>query len=336
MEEIRAMFGVEHPTGARRPSAIMLATRRAAEAAAAGAACEPDARDSTLGQSFGDVLEACGGLVRRRGALAAHCEEAGAYELISRELVEELAAHISSRRAALLARAPVPRSADALEEELIAAEESAEADAKARAAAGGDGTHAEALMSDDPAAALRVLEVGAGNGELTHYLREALRRRTADGAAGGYSLVACDAAGGAAGGGAATAAAFGHVEAADYRAALARYRPHLVLCSWMPMGMDWSARFRATPSVGEYVLLGEVYDGACGHNWHTWGNAAFREPPHSVHDARDGPAAPPAPHEVDGWCLEELPDVSRWMLSRFASDAADCVCLSAAVAFRRG
>ena len=64
---------------------------------------------------------------------------------------------------------------------------------------------------------------------------------------------------------------------ADYREALKTYRPHLVLCSWMPMGVDWTRAFRECGSVGEYLLLGEVYDGAVGHNWETWGNPAFAD-----------------------------------------------------------
>ena len=92
------------------------------------------------------------------------------------------------------------------------------------------------------------------------------------------------------------------------------------------MGVDWTRAFRECGSVGEYLLLGEVYDGAVGHNWETWGNPAF---------ADDDKAATP-PHARDGWELAEVPSVSRWMLSRYVSDVDDCECGSAAVAFRRG
>ena len=76
---------------------------------------------------------------------------------------------------------------------------------------------------------------------------------------------------------------------------------------------------------GEYLLLGEAYDGACGHNFETWGNPAFAPEGHTG----------PAPHVADGWEARELADVSRWMLSRFASDVHDCECSSCAVAFVR-
>jgi hypothetical protein len=53
----------------------------------------------------------------------------------------------------------------------------------------------------------------------------------------------------------------------------------IVLCSWMPMGQDWTQLFRdaASYNVDEYILIGEADDGSCGHNWKTWGNADFRE-----------------------------------------------------------
>jgi hypothetical protein len=54
------------------------------------------------------------------------------------------------------------------------------------------------------------------------------------------------------------------------------HRPRVtVLCSWMPMGLDWTALFRMH-EVDEYILVGECDDGQCGHNWETWGNAHFR------------------------------------------------------------
>lgn len=89
-----------------------------------------------------------------------------------------------------------------------------------------------------------VLEVGAGTGELS----AALRRR-------GIELAAVDdfseplperAVGSA-----------DRPEKMDYREALERYRPQLVLCSWMPGGRDWTVDFRATDSVRAYILIGE-------------------------------------------------------------------------------
>ena len=52
------------------------------------------------------------------------------------------------------------------------------------------------------------------------------------------------------------------------------YDEIIVLCSWMPMGQDWSQMFR-NANVDEYILIGEADDGTCGHNWETWGNPNF-------------------------------------------------------------
>ena len=313
--DARALFGIELPTGLPRPPALAAAMERASAAAPEPAAPETSTRD----MSFGTLLDACGGLVHRRGALNVFMEEAFSYELITHELIEALADHVCARRDDLLLAAPV-RTAD----ELHAAQAAAEADALARAmsTAGNEGS---APMSDDPAAALRVLEVGAGNGELGHYLRRALHAR---GGTGNVSLVVCDSSSDPA---SRRVGRFGNVEPLDYREALELYKPHLVLASWMPMGVDWSQAFRRCPTVGEYVLLGEFYDGACGHNWKTWGNPAFC----NAFCDGDGDAPSLPPHATDGWSTEELPDVSRWMLSRFASDEEGDVCHSAAIAFRR-
>jgi len=133
-----------------------------------------------------------------------------------------------------------------------------------------------------------------------------------------------------------TALRFGGVEARAFRAALREHAPHLVVCSWMPMGVDWTATFRSCASVREYVLLGELFDGACGHNWLTWGNAAFREGHDKGHDEVQGHAVETPPHERDGWTMREVPEVSRWQLSRFASDTSDCEFNSYCVSVRRG
>ncbi len=54
-----------------------------------------------------------------------------------------------------------------------------------------------------------------------------------------------------------------------------KQRPQvIVLCSWMPMGQDWTSHFRSA-EVDEYILIGEADDGSCGDNWLTWGNPAF-------------------------------------------------------------
>eukprot|EP00873_Tetraselmis_striata_P014575 jgi/Tetstr1/434839/TSEL_002554.t1 len=57
-----------------------------------------------------------------------------------------------------------------------------------------------------------------------------------------------------------------------YEQALSEFQPDVVLVSWQPMGQDWTAAIRATPSVAEYILIGEIDDGICGQPWATWGH----------------------------------------------------------------
>lgn len=48
----------------------------------------------------------------------------------------------------------------------------------------------------------------------------------------------------------------------------------IVICSWMPMGEDWTQIIR-DGGADEYILIGECDDGNCGHNWLTWGNMDY-------------------------------------------------------------
>ena len=67
------------------------------------------------------------------------------------------------------------------------------------------------------------------------------------------------------------------VRAADYRVALRDSAacdgspPDVVLICWHPIREDWTRDVRLTPSVHEYVLIGETDFGACGHPAETWG-----------------------------------------------------------------
>jgi hypothetical protein len=122
-----------------------------------------------------------------------------------------------------------------------------------------------------------------------------------------------------------------------------RHRPRVtVLCSWMPMGLDWTARFRRH-EVDEYVLVGECDDGQCGHNWETWGNPHFRPDDWSGatdnDDERDGSVESNSasterreiadsdaaqttirpPHVVDGYERRDLDFLAPHQFSRYDS-----------------
>ena len=62
------------------------------------------------------------------------------------------------------------------------------------------------------------------------------------------------------------------VRCESYVNALSRHQPDIIICSWMPMGDDWTSIFRQFTTTKEYIMIGEAFDGCCGHNWYTWGN----------------------------------------------------------------
>ena len=90
------------------------------------------------------------------------------------------------------------------------------------------------------------------------------------------------------------------VEPLSCAAALLKYQPTVVVCSWMPQGVDWSAEIRATKSVQEYILVGEVDGGCCGDPWLTWGHSSFDATAFDLNDT--------APYVVDGFERVDLDD----------------------------
>lgn len=129
-----------------------------------------------------------------------------------------------------------------------------------------------------------VLDVGAGDGLLAQLLREQLQirhRREFP------KVIAID-------DGSWSIRKKADVERLSVAKAVKKYASShhvIVLCSWMPMGIDWTAVFRKE-NVDEYILIGEFQDGNCGDNWKTWGNPEFR-------DSDDANTLPP--FKADGY-----------------------------------
>ena len=161
------------------------------------------------------------------------------------------------------------------------------------------------------------LEVGAGSGLLAAHLRAALD--------GWVRVVATDSDG--QGGGRHHPAELPAVETLDAESALARHAPRLVLCSWLPSGLDWTQAMRACESVREYILLGEADSSTCGDAWATWGVLPPRYDEYGLEEDS------PKPYEADGFIRSALPDVARWTICRFDSMAARG--FSSCVAFSR-
>lgn len=150
-----------------------------------------------------------------------------------------------------------------------------------------------------PEKPMTVLEVGAGEGKLAHFLAQECERL----APGLVKIIASTSA--------TTIWSLTKprypVEIADYADALEQHNPDIVICSWMPNEIDWTADFRKTTSVKEYILIGETDEGCCGDHFETWGGAFWGKP------------EPDAPYLLDGFSRHDMDDLSQYQSSRFGS-----------------
>jgi hypothetical protein len=189
-----------------------------------------------------------------------------------------------------------------------------------------------------------VLEVGAGNGRLAHLLNQptggpiagrvvATDLFAGEGFIGSFSGLGAGSDGKAAGarsvGGGFDGGPISAPEKLSQEEAVSKYQPRVVLSSWMPEE-DWTAAWRAHPSVQAYVLLGEADGGQSGRPWPTWGvrpsdafgtrEEEFPPPPWLV--GEEPPAADRSPpFEVDGWRRHlasepMIAEATRWMVGQ--------------------
>ena len=101
-----------------------------------------------------------------------------------------------------------------------------------------------------------ILEVGAGSGKLSHMLNATNKLRT--------PVVATD------DGSWALDSPF-EVLQIESGVAVAQVEPSIVMCSWMPENIDFSAAWRQQATVQEYILVGSPDSGLSGLPWETWG-----------------------------------------------------------------
>ena len=163
-----------------------------------------------------------------------------------------------------------------------------------------------------------ILEIGAGDGRLTHFLRMVLQHLTPR----NVQIIATDS------GAWERIRPVFHVERLKYQDALETYRPQIVLCSWMPYRHDWTAAIHATPSVGEYILIGETDDGCCGDPYRTWGVTSFLD----VQEKKETKDYVPV-YRREGFQRKNLNEISRYQICR--SDFLDSRFHSKTVSFRR-
>jgi hypothetical protein len=114
----------------------------------------------------------------------------------------------------------------------------------------------ELLSEGDGGGETVCLEIGAGTGLLSEYLRPRLK--------GFCEVVAVDDF-------TSSISAVTSVVEMGCEEALNKYKPKLVICSWMPPGRDFSDAIAKCDSVHGYLLLGEADSSTCGDRWATWG-----------------------------------------------------------------
>lgn len=129
----------------------------------------------------------------------------------------------------------------------------------------------------------KILEVGAGNGRLSHFLRERLPDA---------SIVAID-------NGSWEIEPLFSVEKMEIDEALEKYQPEIVISCWMPYQADWTPMFRACSSVQGYILIGETDGGCCGTETLWFGEDG------------ENPG-----YEKDGFTRYDLDELSKWQLCR--------------------
>lgn len=115
---------------------------------------------------------------------------------------------------------------------------------------------------------LVILEIGAGNGRLSYFLQQKLEERVP----GQTKVIATDS-------GKWNIENSFPVEELTHEKAINKHHPDIVVCSWMPPGIDFTADIRRCKSVGEYVLIGEadesIMGSPCGNPHTTWAGGLY-------------------------------------------------------------
>ncbi|MBI3255803.1 MAG: hypothetical protein HYZ63_02430 [Candidatus Andersenbacteria bacterium] len=169
---------------------------------------------------------------------------------------------------------------------------------------------------------LKVLEVGAGDGRLTHFLSQELP--------GSVDVVATD--------------SFSNEIVSDFpvdivrddkhnsdplssiRKAIEKYQPDLIISCWMRNGSDWTSTFRQYPFVKEYIIIGGRE--LCGRLWETWGEIDYYA------DKKDRPQGEP-PFKKDGFEEKYLANLNQFQVCRIDAGPGDETHHSITVSFRR-
>lgn len=145
---------------------------------------------------------------------------------------------------------------------------------------------------------IKILEVAAGNGRLTYFLRQRLEKIFP----GKFELFATDS-------GTEKYIIDFSVEKLNHKEAIKKYCPDIIICSWMPMGIDLSVDFRKEKNLKEYILIGPARLGIIGTFWETWGIS------HVERKNIFGKSILPL-YEEDGFKYSELSHINKYQICK--------------------
>ena len=199
--------------------------------------------------SLNDVLEVGGACVEGRGRFNVFCEEAGLWEVWTKEYIDALASYLTTRARELQSK----------------------------------GASSLPSSPSSPPSPIIVLELGAGTGTLAYHLKQRLDPSLLTYIATDIeptptplppSSPPCLLP---------SLLAHPFVEELSWEKALYRHpEAAIVVCAWMPMGEDWTEGMRKGGREGgrvqEYILIGEHGEQAgCGDPVKTWGASTYRK-----------------------------------------------------------
>lgn len=187
-------------------------------------------------------------------------------------------------------------------------------------------------LGGTPERPIQMLEIAAGQGRLSYFLRQELNRRLEEANLGPiYQLATTDLYPASA----PNRPQLSDIEALGYEEALQKYNPQIVLAAWMPNAEkrgqklvvlpDWTETIRATDSVQEYVMIGDPDE---------HGPKAFgRTPRKSRGFFWKRTNEPEAVVTKDGFVRRDMPQLSRYQIGY--TDTVKGGRLSQTVSFRR-
>ncbi len=129
---------------------------------------------------------------------------------------------------------------------------------------------AEKIIQTEGKESITILEIGAGDGKLTHSLRKRLSEINPKLS---VKFIATDNKDWEKRGDVKSSS---EVEGLNHIAALKKYNPDIVISSWMLPGEDWTQQIRNTQSVMEYIMIGEPGAGCVGTS-SAWGDDYYDE-----------------------------------------------------------